>query len=126
MNEGISEERLAEIRADHQRDLTDAERFGLTGLMGRARTRTGAIGELLAEVERLRGEQAAIGETLEEWGVRRTWTTDGETRTGYAICKDEDHACAALEHYSALDRFERNAVECALVKRLAGEWRDAE
>lgn len=74
--------------------------------------------------QQVREEIAA--EATAEWGVRRTWSEDGQTREGYAICETEQHARAALEEYRAIDRAEQDPVESALVKRSVGGWRVVE
>jgi hypothetical protein len=53
MTDPLTDERLAEIKAYHAAYLRDVECFGLGGLARGAETRQGAIGELLAEVDRL-------------------------------------------------------------------------
>ncbi|ACU71820.1 hypothetical protein Caci_2911 [Catenulispora acidiphila DSM 44928] len=70
--------------------------------------------------------QQRLGETAEEWGVRRAWSENAETREGYAICESEEHAGAVLDHYRAVDRAERSLVKSALAWRIVGEWRLAE
>jgi len=129
-------ELLAEVKRLHDlnaelSETLDVRHDETQRLRAKLATRGDLMSGLDAEVDRLAGDNAKlrarlaeIGETEVEWGVRGTSGIGDEAWVGYAICETEEQARVALDHYRAVDRNERNPVERALVKRLAGRWRE--
>lgn len=135
--DAMPDERLAEIQADHATYLRDVERFGLGGLVRGARIRMEAIGDLLAEVLRLRAELDAVSthtaEQIRTWNeVDRLTTEQLRERivadTEYGLLADgfEPDRTRAVgtgktgrrEAYATQQLYHR------VMRRPAGHWRE--
>lgn len=109
MTEPMSEERLAQIRAEHAAYLQDVQRFGLGGLARGAERRRQTIGELLAEAGRARAaesEQRQRADQLDETlGWQYVARNTGE-RVRSELAAENDRLRAQLAEIGGLGRIE--------------------
>jgi len=109
--EGMSEERLAEIKAW-------VGPGSLRGRLAAKGSEAEMAAELVVEVEHLRERLAEIGETREEWGYRLCDTSGNSTP--WAPLGGQEIATAMV------NMKREQGSDARLGQRLASEWRDVE